>query len=347
MVTIADVAKAAGVSVATVSRVMNGSASVAEPTAQVVRAAIERLAYIPNQQARNLRRSESRVILVLMPNITNPYYANVFSGINERAKELGYTLFLCNPEGREPEKVLREATEGKRCDGVILLQIQYNDEWLQKYTKQIPIVQCCEYTGYGDIPHITVDNYKAAYEATEYLIRLGHRNIGTISAANNMVSTIQRMRGYRDALHDAGLRSGEGSVTYADENYGYKSSLQAARWLLTMPNRPTAVFCISDAIALATVVAAGELGIRVPQDLSIVGFDDVIYTQMFHPYLTTVIQPCAALGSQAMELLHELIVRGEISNPCVTLPHGFIVRESTGVLAQSAMNPYFPASAVK
>lgn len=329
MVTIADVARAAGVSVATVSRVMNGSGPVAEPTVQVVQAAIERLNYVPNQQARNLRRHESRNILVLLPNITNPYYANIFAGLNQRAMELGYNLFLSNTDGQDPEKLLSEVIEAHRADGAILLQISYNEEWLQKYSKKIPIIQCCEYTGLGGAPHVTVDNYRAAFEATRYLIQLGHRKIGTISAANNVVSTIHRMQGYRDAMAQAGIPIHDKFITYTDGAYSYPSSLKAARQLLAPPDHPTAVFCISDSVALATVVSAQELGLRVPEDVSIVGFDDVIYTQMFHPYLTTVVQPCTELGSRAVEMLHELLTEGSIQNPEVTLPYNFIIREST------------------
>lgn len=343
MVTIADVARAAGVSVATVSRVMNGSGLVAEPTVQVVQAAIERLNYIPNQQARNLRKHENRSILVLMPNITNPYYANVFDGINQRAQELGYNLFLVNTDGREPETLIKETITTRRADGAILLHIGYNEEWLPKYAKQLPIVQCCEYTGHGNVAHVTVDNYRAAFEATQYLIQLGHKRIGTISAANNVVSTLQRMKGYRDAMAQAGLPIPEGCIAYSDVEYGYPSSLKAARKVLAQRERPSAIFCISDSIALAAVVAAQEMGLKVPQDVSIVGFDDVMYTQMIHPYLTTVIQPCGELGSRAVEMLCELINEGDLQQREVTLPHGFIVRESTC----SPSSTYLPASADK
>ena len=329
MVTIADVARAAGVSVATVSRVMNGSGAVAESTVQVVLSAIERLNYVPNQQARNLRRHESRNFLVLLPNITNPYYANVFDGINQRAQELGYSVFLCNTDGRPSEQLIREAIANKRADGAILLHISYNEEWLPQYTGKLPIVQCCEYTRYGKTPHVTVDNYRAAFEATQYLIQLGHRKIGTISAANDSVSTLQRMEGYRDAMLQSGLEVEDHWITYCDGEYSYPSSLKAARMLFSQKDRPTAVFCIGDSIALAAVVAAQELGLQVPRDISIVGFDDVIYTKMVHPYLTTVVQPCAELGCRAVEMLHRMITEGELPQTEVILPHDFIVREST------------------
>lgn len=329
MVTIADVARAAGVSVATVSRVMNGSATVAEPTVRLVRAAIEQLNYVPNQQARNLRRHESRNFMVLLPNITNPYYANVFDGINQRAQELDYNVYLCSTEGRRPEQLLQEAIANQRADGAILMHIGCNEEWLGKYTRQLPIVQCCEYTVHAHVPHVTVDNYRSALEATQYLIQLGHQRIGTISAKNSNISTVHRMKGYRDAMRQAGLEIQEEWISYCDREYSYPSSLRAARMIFSQKERPTAVFCIGDTIALAAVVTAQEMGLRVPQDVSIVGFDDVIYTQMLHPYLTTVAQPCAELGSRAVEMLHQLITQGQLQQPEVVLPHGFIIREST------------------
>lgn len=329
MVTIADVAKAAGVSVATVSRVMNGSGLVTDATAQVVRETIERLGYVPNLQARNLRRNESRNVLVLLPNITNPYYSNVFSGINERAMELGYTPYLCSTDADNFEHILQETISQKRADGAILMQIGYREEWLQKYSKAFPVVQCCEYTDFGNIPHVSVDNYQAGYEATEYLAGLGYQKIGMISADNENVSTIQRARGFRDAMKEAGLAYEEQYITCTDGDYSYAGSLEAAKKLLSREDRPQALFCISDAIALAAVVAAKELGLRVPEDLSIVGFDDVIYTQMIHPYLTTVVQPCRELGIRAMDMVHELIAEGKSTQRSVTLPHGFVEREST------------------
>lgn len=336
MVTIADVAKAAGVSVATVSRVMNHSSLVAESTAKVVREAIERLSYVPNQQARNLRRNESKTVLVLLPNITNPYYANVFDGINERAQALGYTLFLCSTERQDPEALLKETIEYKRADGAILMHIDRDERWLQKYSDRFPIVQCCEYAAPCDTAHVSVDNYRAGYEATSYLVGLGRRKVGIISSANRMMSTLQRMRGYQDALSDAGISLEDRYIACSDESYSYMSSLQAARELLSQPDRPDALFCISDAIALAAVVVAGELGISVPEEVSVVGFDDVIYTQMIHPYLSTMIQPCLALGERAIDMLDQLIAGHPLENRNVVLPHGFIARESTCPLREDA-----------
>lgn len=329
MPTILDVAKAAGVSVATVSRVMNQTGPVAEETAAAVREAIKQLAYVPNQQARNLRRNESKTVLVLLPNITNPYYANVFSGINERAQTLGYSLYLCSTEGGDTESLLSSAIDGHTADGAILMAIDHDEAWLQKYSESFPIVQCCEYSLRCATPHVSIDNYRAGYEATEYLLKIGCRKICTVSSTNKFMSTVQRMAGFRDALKAAGIEPDERCAAYADTSYSYTSSLAAVRSLLTRKDRPDGLFCIGDSIALSAVVVAGELGIAVPDEVSVVGVDDVIYTKMIHPYLSTVIQPCASLGIKAMEMIHTLMAGQPLESDSVILPHGFVAREST------------------
>lgn len=336
MITIADVAKSAGVSVATVSRVMNHSGLVAEPTAKKVRAAIQELTYVPNEQARNLRRNESRTVLVLLPNITNPYYANIYSGINEKAQELGYGLLMCNTEGKGLKETLSGAIEGKRADGAILLAIDREDSWIEQCGRDFPIVQCCEHAEGCDTPYVSVDNYKAGYEATRYLVELGHRKIGTISSTNHFASTRLRMKGFNDALRDAGLKADRRFIGYADERYSYFSSLKAAKKIFSCGELPDALFCIGDSLAMSAVVAANEMGISVPGQVSIIGFDDVMYTNMIHPYLTTIVQPCVELGRSAMDMLCTVMSGSELSTRAVVLPHGFIVRESTSAALKGA-----------
>ncbi len=329
MANIEDVARKANVSVATVSRVMNGSTLVAEATSIRVKKAVQELSYVPNQQARNLRKNVSRTILVLLPNITNPYYANVFSGINDKAQKLGYSLYLCSTENRDAEELISDAIENRKADGAILLFIGYDEDWLQKYSPNFPVVQCCEYSKVEGIPRVSVDNYKAGKEVTEYFITLGYSKIGMISAKNTAVSTIQRMKGYKEALESNGIEFNEDYVAYADGDYDYISSVTAAKKVLMKKDRPDALFCIGDSVAMAAVVAASEIGLSVPDDVSIIGFDDIVYTKMIHPYLTTVVQPCRNLGKRSTEILDKLIKGEKLKNEAVTLPHGFVVREST------------------
>ena len=267
--------------------------------------------------------------MVMTPNITNPYYACVFDGINKAAQDLGYDVFLCTTKDHDPEQLLKQSIEQQRADGAILLKIYRDDKWLQKWSDKFPVVQCCEYAAPCNTAHVTVDDYRAGYEATNYLVGLGRKKVAIIGSVNKVMSSHQRMRGYQDALADAGIPFREEYVAYTDEDYSFQSSRAAARQLMSQDDRPDAIFCIGDATAMSAVIVAQELGLVVPNDVSIVGFDDIVYSTMFHPYLTTVAQPCFELGMKAAEMVHEIIVNGRLDNRNVILPHSFCVREST------------------
>ena len=329
MATIVDVAKAAGVSVATVSRVLNGKTRPDSPQSVKVRQAAAELGYAPNPTARNLRRSESRVILILVPNITNPYYAHIISGIGEAAHQMGYSAFLCNTAGsRDLEEQVLGRLSRRQADGAILMATELGSGYLKPYAQRYPIVQCSEYDPDIDIPHVSVDNYRAGREVMSYLLDLGHRRIGIISSLNRYGSTQQRLRGYRDALKRAGLPVRQDYIRYAAVDYSFSSGFDAAVSLLSQEERPTALFAISDMLALGAIAGAQELGFRVPGDVAVVGFDDVEHTTMFHPYVTTVVQPCYDIGFRAMELLGRLLRRESVPKS-VLLPHRLMVREST------------------
>lgn len=329
MTTIVDVSKRAGVSVATVSRVLNGKGHVSPTIAERVRAAIAELEYAPNVSARNLRRNERRILLVLTPNITNPYYAHIIAGISQVTRQRGYSAFLCDTEGRQDqaEAALRMLSQ-HQADGAILLATELGSTWLSAYAPKYPLVQCSEFDPGIDIPHVCIDNYQAALDVMNYLLSLGHKRIGLVSSVNRYNSTALRLQGYRDALTAAALPALPEHVRYAAADYGFASGLEAARSLLSQEKRPTALFCISDMLALGALASAQEMGFRVPQDVTIVGFDDVEQTTMLHPHMTTMAQPCFALGQRATELLLAQIA-GEPAQREVLLPHRLMVRESS------------------
>ena len=311
MVTIEQVARHAGVSVATVSRTLNDSPTVKPETALRVREAIRELNYIPNQSARNLRRNESRVILALAPNFSNPYYSHILTGIGEKAREKGYSVLICNTFGQaHRERHFLEMLETRRADGAILLGCnkEYTDySWLAHYTDNYPVVLCCEYVPELDCPTVSIDNYSAARETVSYLISLGHRRIAMMSADNGYISTKLRRCGFCDAMSGAGLSVDEASIAPADAEYSFSSGQAAARKLLALEPRPTAIFCVSDILALSVISVAGELGLKVPADLTVTGFDDVDYTTMFHPFLTTVAQPCYEMGKKSLSAVLDII----------------------------------------
>lgn len=330
MATMADVAKEAGVSVATVSRLLNNEETVSPETAARVYEAIKKLSYEPNILARNLRKNESRVILIISPNMTNPYYAHILSGIGDVATKLGYSALICNTE--EDEEREREALEmlrKHRADGAILMASNIGCNWLLEYSREFPLVQCSEYDPDVDIPHVSIDNYKATQEAMKYLLDMGHRSIAIISSENEYISTKLRLKAYKDTLKKNKIAVNDDYIIYASRDYSFKSGKAKAKELLKVNPRPTAIFCISDTLALGAITAAQELGLNVPGDVTVVGFDDVEHTTMFHPYITTVAQPCYELGKQSAYLLYSQMRQEENMPRQMIMDHKLIVRESS------------------
>lgn len=331
--TIADVAKRAGVSVATVSRVLNKDEKVRPETTERVLQAIHDLNYIPNMSARNLRRRESRVILVLARNFTHPFYAKVLSGISDTARKAGYSVLMCDT-GDDPVRAEKQLKmlKNHEVDGAVLLNCTVDDAWLQSYAGRYPLVQCCENVPGIDTSRVHLDHFAMAYDATRYLISLGHKRIAIMSANNRYMSTIQRFEGYAKAMNEAGLSVTEELYAVAEGDYSFQSGQSCATKLLSQQVPPTAIFCISDVLALSTLLTAGEKGIRVPEDLSVVGCDDVDYTTMWHPFLTTVRLPCYEMGCRSAELLLESIQSRSTCSETVTMDYSLIIRESTAPL---------------
>lgn len=330
VVTIERVAQRAGVSVATVSRTLNNSPAVKPATAQRVRQAIEALGYVPNQSARNLRRNESQVILALAPNFSNPYYSRILTGIGDRAWELEYSVLVCNTLGHaNSERRFLKMMESHQADGAILLGCHWDYSWLARFAQRSHIVQCCEYVPDLACPSVSIDNYAATREMVAYLQRLGHRRIAMIGADNQYISTRLRRQGYLDAMEEGGLAVREDWYRLADADYSFVSGQAAAQALLAVNPRPTAIFCVSDILALSVIAAAQELGLSVPGELTVTGFDDLDYTTMMHPHLTTVAQPCHEMGRQSVDLLLDgLLDREEPSEQQIFLPYRLMERES-------------------
>ncbi|MBQ4651193.1 MAG: LacI family DNA-binding transcriptional regulator [Oscillospiraceae bacterium] len=334
MVTIEQVAKYAGVSVATVSRTLNNSPTVKPLTAKRVREAIVALNYTPNQSARNLRRNESRVILALAPNFSNPYYSHILTGIGEQAREREYSVLICNTSGlEESERSFMNMLETRRADGAIILGCNKDNKWLAQYADRFPVVLCCEYVPELECPSVSIDNYKAARDTVAYLQSLGHRRIAMLGADNRYISSELRLRGYMDSMAAAGIDVPEGWYQTADGDYSFASGQRVARRLLSMQPRPSAVFCVSDILALSVISVAQSMGIDVPGELTVTGFDDVDYTTMFRPHLTTVYQPCYEMGRQSVKMVLD-IINGEENSETGRrfVPHKLVCRESSAEL---------------
>lgn len=326
--TIQDVAREAGVSVATVSRVINKSPSVTASTREVVLSVIKKLNYQPNLLGRNLRRTETRLILVLLQNMSNPFYARIVKGIEDVGRKNGYHVMICNTNFElEKERVFLELLRNKLADGVIFMAPVLDRDEMTELGKNYPVVQCCEYKEGAQVPHVSIDNQAAAYKAVKHLISAGHRKIGMISCKNSYVSITQRENGYKKALADAGIIFNEAYIKYGD--YGFNSGLRAANQFLSMEERPTAIFAISDLMAIGALKAVREKGLSVPEDVAVAGFDNVSFSSMCNPTLTTISQPKYDMGCFAMELLLKRIKEGYKESKEVFLEYELIIREST------------------
>lgn len=328
MSTIQDVAKEAGVSVATVSRVLNGSRSVSPKTKELVMGVVRKLDYQPNLLGRNLRRIETRMVLVLLPSIANPFYSRIVKGIEDVAHKNGYNILLCNTDSDiNRERMYLELLKNRLSDGAIFLAPELSMEDLSAIAKSYPVVQCCEYKEGAKVSHVSIDNFGAAYKAVKHLVGLGHRKIGMISCSNGFVSTVQREAGYRKALEDSGIIFDRALVKYGD--YGFKSGLRAAVQFITMSERPTAIFAISDVMAIGALRAIKESGLKTPEDIAVIGFDNISFASMCDPLLTTISQPKYDLGCTAMELLLRHIRKELMEAEDIFLEHELIIREST------------------
>jgi LacI family transcriptional regulator len=326
-ITIRDVATEADVSVATVSKVLNERYGVAEETTARVRRAIEQLGYEASLAAQSLRNRRTNVIGVLVADF-EPFSTEVLKGAADAIRGTGFELVVYSAVGRAGEHVGWERRylsrlSGTLVDGAILVTPTVTDVRFNA-----PIVAIDPHTGPSHLPTVDADNHTGARSGVGHLLELGHQRIAMITGRPDLQSAQQRETGFRRAMADAGLVVDEDLVRLGA--FDPLVSAQAARELLQRPVRPTAVFAANDLSAIATIEVARELGVRVPDDLSVVGFDNVPEAALCQPPLTTVAQPIRQMGHTAMELLVQL-VRGLAPGapPHVNLPTQLVVRSST------------------
>lgn len=327
MATIKDVARAAGVSVATVSRVLNTSENVRPETVEAVKKAIEALDYHPNFLGRTLRRLETMKILVMVPTISNQFYSRVIRGIQTVARQNGYHVMLGITESDpDAEQEYVEMARRKLVDGVIFLYSSLSVKAINELSASCPVVFANEYIPGTDVSAVSIDNRQAGYDAAEFLIRNGHRSIAFVSAGALYGSSSERRAGYCAALADAGI--GIDERLFIDEGLTFKAGKRAAERLLKASSLPDAAFAVSDSAAIGLISALEEKGVRVGKDISVMGFDNNQIAEYFMPALTTVSQPQIEIGQKAMELLidkmHDLT--GETEQ--IVLPHQLVIRNS-------------------
>lgn len=329
-VTLRDVARVAGVSTATVSRALEKPGAVADTTRSRVMEAVAACGYTPNIMARSLRKMETRLVTILLADVTNPFFNEIVRGIEQVAREHGYSVLLADSEndpGRE--NAYGDLLAAKRTDGMILL----NGRMPAGLTlpdageaTDAPIVVACEYLPNIDLPTIQIDNIDAARRGTEHLLSLGHRRIGFITGPLWNVLSRDRLFGYRTAMLDRGLPFDEALVVHG--NFSIQSGIAATERLLGLSQRPTGIFASNDEMAIGAIRAARDAGLRVPQDISIVGFDDIRFAAFVDPPLTTIRQPGQEIGRRAMTHMVHILAGERIAERRLVLPTELIVRSS-------------------
>ncbi|PUA28019.1 MAG: LacI family transcriptional regulator [Cellvibrio sp. 79] len=327
MSNIRDVARLAGVSVATVSRALSNPEKVSPESLDKVHKAIAEVGYRPNMLARNFRSARAYAVVVLVPDIANPFYSLFIRALEDRAHQKGYAVLLGDTRGtpeRELEYIRR--VETRLADGIVQLRPS-SEKSQNNIPADVPCVNACgcEYT---TGPAIRIDNRGAAKSMVNYLISLGHKRIGVISGLKDNPHAIDRLEGYKEAIAEAGIPFEKDLI--AEGDFTMWSGLNAAFQFCNMKNRPTAIFSMNDEMAIGAMQTLKNQGIRIPEDISVTGFDDIAYAKYSDPSLTTISQPAEEMGKMAMDMLLKVIEGEPLSQRECVLPTEFIIRKSTG-----------------
>ncbi|MBC8535040.1 LacI family DNA-binding transcriptional regulator [Yeguia hominis] len=329
-INIQDIAKKAGVSTATVSRVLNHSLGVRPETKRIVEQAIRELDYKPIRRLKNERSRLGQTILVLVPDISMPFYAMIVKGICDLAMQVDCSVITCTTNSnRYREAKFLEMLKTGVAGGAIFLASECNELELMRLNQQFHIVQCCEYREEAQgVSHVSIDNLKAAREAVQHLVNIGHKKIAMLSRDNQWQSTFQREEAYFQILEENGLHSDPDWLIRMN-SYDYTSGIRGMNQLLGLKNLPTAVFAISDFMAIGAIQAIQKNEMSVPDNIAVVGFDDVEFASMYTPSITTVYQPQYDLGYTALDLLFKQM-SGEVSvGKTLYLEHELRIRTST------------------
>ena len=324
-VTIQDVAKTAGVSVSTVSRVLNGKADVASDTQDRILSVIDDLGYMTNLAARSMRSSRKNLLGLLMPDIAYPFAIEVMKGVNRAIAESEFDLLVYTTgdvrksgQASHEQKYVSLLTNSI-TDGVIIVAPVAGE-----FSNDAPIVSIDPLMSHPNYPAVHATNYRGAMDAMRYLIGLGHRRIGFITGRPGLESSNRRRKGYRQALEEAGLPVDDKLIASGD--YTTETGAKCARQLLALEKPPTAIFASNDQTAMGVYQAAEERGLHIPEDLSVVGFDNIMESKYLG--LTTVDQFISEMGSVATRMLIRLIKEESLDSQTYQMQTQLIIRNS-------------------
>ncbi|MEK5238137.1 LacI family DNA-binding transcriptional regulator [Paenibacillus sp. FSL L8-0470] len=327
-VNIFDVARKSGLSVVTVSRVLNNVSSVREKNRQKVLEAIKELNYSPNSAARTLVRGKTGVIGLTLTALNDTVFDSVVKSVFESLKLSGY--FLALSIDSEPVNGFSEASnflfQEDRVDGIIVLSSLEEEAYVTELErKRIPFVMIDSHGEHSNVTTINVDNYLGGYEATKHLIALGHTRIAHITGQSVFLSARQRKEGFIDAMNEAGLSP----FMIIEGGFGTNCGYGLMQDMIARGNIPSAIFAADDVIALGVIRALKEAGYNVPDDVSVIGYDDQSFAQEVHPALTTIRQPADLMGQHAVKILLDMINGSEVSHTRVQLKPELVYRKST------------------
>ncbi|WP_380704477.1 catabolite control protein A [Salinithrix halophila] len=330
-ITIYDVAREAGVSMATVSRVVNGNPNVKPVTRKKVLETIRRMGYRPNAVARGLASKKTTTVGVVIPDISYAFFAELTRGIEDIANMYHYNIILCNSDlKKDKELQLIEALLEKQVDGLLFLGGEVTEEHREIFAgAQVPIVLAGTRDDVDEErPFVTIDQVQAAKDATQVLIKEGHDRIGLVGGPlDDPIIGYPRYQGYKEAMEEAGLNIDENLVRLG--NLRYDSGVKAAEELLSSNHPPTAIFAVNDEMAVGVIHAAQDLGRKIPEDVSVIGFDNIPLAAQVRPLLSTVAVPMYDIGAVAMRLLTKYMNDESIEDNRVLLQYRLELADST------------------
>jgi DNA-binding LacI/PurR family transcriptional regulator len=328
--TIYNVAKEAGVSIATVSKVINRTGSISERTRKKVFQVMKKLNYQPSVVASALTGKQTKTIGLIIPDISNPFFAEIARSIEDRSHEQGFNVIMCSTDNNEEkEKRYLSVLTRQRIDGLVVASAFRSTSLIEDMMKQsVPIALIATKIPKLSIHTVTVDDYKGGYIAASYLLSLGHKKVAII--VEDARSNQPRLHAFKDVMLEAKIPIPDHYViqTEATIQKGYGSAKQ----LLSLQERPTAIFACNDLLAIGAMQAAKEAGIRIPQDLSIIGFDNTVLSVTTAPMLTTVAQPMKEMGAKVVDLLIQEMEESKLHKECLLLSPELIIRQSTAPL---------------
>lgn len=335
--TLIDIAKKTGYSVSTVSRVLHDNTQkykISDETKKTVREAAEELGYTPNKLARGLRLQKTHQIGVIVPDISNPFFATMVKSVSKEARKEGYSIIVCDSdEDSNIEEESLKALLENRVDGLLIAAVGQHDAHIKElHRSRIPLVMLDRWFEDMEVDAISVDNVKGAYLATQYLLREGHKKIAFLQGLRGTNANDGRLRGYLMAMKDAGVPARPEYT--AGDDFGTLNGYLETKSLLQLAEPPTAIFAAGDLITLGVLQALKEESVSVPKDMSLVTFDDPSFASYLSPPLTAIEQPIERMGEVGVKLLIRHMRSSDAQFKRVLLEPRLMVRESVAHLSQ-------------